>query len=174
MLKMKSQLGREPSPNNWRHLRLALTAQSSLMAVEILESCMVTPSEATPKHAVWLSNLDLLVARGHTPTVYTYRPCSDPAFFSPDVLKAALSRALVPFYPLAGRLAQDDAGRPEISCSGEGVLFVTARADSTLDVLGDFAPSDELRRTLVPSADASGLGGILAMFQLTSFECGGV
>uniref|UniRef100_A0A453QZH5 Anthranilate N-benzoyltransferase protein 1 n=1 Tax=Aegilops tauschii subsp. strangulata TaxID=200361 RepID=A0A453QZH5_AEGTS len=144
------------------------------MAVEILESCMVTPSEATPKHGVWLSNLDLLVARGHTPTVYIYRPSSGHASFSPDVLKAALSRALVPFYPLAGRLAQDDAGRPEISCSGEGVLFVTARADSTLDVLGDFAPSEELRRTLVPSADASGVAGILAMFQVTFFKCGGV
>lgn len=141
------------------------------MAVEILESCMVTPREATPNHGVWLSNLDLLVARGHTPTVYIYCPSSGPASFSPDVLKAALSRALVPFYPLAGRLSQDDAGRPEIHCSGEGVLFVTARADATLDVLGDLAPSDELRRMLVPSAD---LSGILAMFQVTFFKCGRV
>uniref|UniRef100_M8B9D0 Anthranilate N-benzoyltransferase protein 1 n=1 Tax=Aegilops tauschii TaxID=37682 RepID=M8B9D0_AEGTA len=136
------------------------------MAVEILESCMVAPSEAAPKHGVWLSNLDLLVARGHTPTVYIYRPSSGPASFSPDVLKAALSN------PLAGRRAHDGAGRPEISCSGEGVLFVTARADSTLDVLGDFAPSDELRRTLVPSADASGVAGILAMFQVGEVASG--
>lgn len=149
------------------------------MAVEILESCMVTPSEATPTNAVWLSNLDLLVARGHTPTVYMYRPSSDrpdTAFFSPDVLKASLSKALVPFYPLAGRLDQDAAGRPEIHCGGEGALFVTARANATLDDLGDFAPSDELRRTLVPSADAeAGVhAGILAMFQVTFFKCGGV
>uniref|UniRef100_A0ACD5ZSF7 Uncharacterized protein n=1 Tax=Avena sativa TaxID=4498 RepID=A0ACD5ZSF7_AVESA len=142
------------------------------MAVEILESCLVKPSEATPEHGVWLSNLDLLVARSLTPTVYIYRPRSDPAFFSPPVLKAALSKALVPFYPLAGRLAQDDAGRPEIRCSGEGVLFVTARADATLDDLGDFAPSDELRRTLVPTAGATGT--FLAMFQVTFFKCGGV
>ncbi|CAM0913414.1 unnamed protein product [Alopecurus aequalis] len=141
------------------------------MAVEILESCLVKPSEATPNHGQWLSNLDLLVAMSLTPTVYVYRPSSDPAFFSPAVLKAALSKALVPFYPLAGRLAQDDAGRPEIECNGEGVLFVTARADGTLDDLGDLAPSDELRRTLVPSAEAS--GGALAVFQLTRFACGG-
>ncbi|KAG2662210.1 hypothetical protein PVAP13_1KG534404 [Panicum virgatum] len=90
------------------------------MAVEILESCMVTPGEAaTPKHGVWLSNLDLLVARSHTPTVYVYRPSPGPAFFSPDVLKAALSKVLVPFYPLAGRLGRDGAGRPEIHCAGE-------------------------------------------------------
>lgn len=142
------------------------------MAVEILESCMVKPSDAatTPTHGVvWLSNLDLLVARSHTPTVYVYRPSPDPDFFSPDVLKAALSKALVPFYPLAGRLAQDGAGRPEIHCTGDGALLVTARADATLQDLagGGFAPSDELRRMLVPSAaDGEDRAGILAMFQV--------
>ncbi|KAL6911625.1 hypothetical protein ACP4OV_000430 [Aristida adscensionis] len=146
------------------------------MAVEILESSMVMPAEATPTHGVWLSNLDLLVARGHTPTVYFYRPGPGAAVFSPAVLKAALSKALVPFYPLAGRLAQDGDGRPEIHCTGDGVLFVTARADATLDDLGGFAPSDELRRMLVPSADVGDRAGagILAMFQVTFFKCGGV
>lgn len=146
------------------------------MAVEMVESSMVTAGEATPEHRIWLSNLDLLVARSHTPTVYVYRRTgsdSDAAFFSPDVLKAALSKVLVPFYPLAGRLAQDSAGRPEISCTGEGVLFVTARSDATIDDLGDLAPSDELRRMLVPAADVAA-AGILAMFQVTFFMCGGV
>ncbi|XP_040381182.1 putrescine hydroxycinnamoyltransferase 1-like [Oryza brachyantha] len=151
-----------------------------MAAVEIVDSSMVTPGEATPGHAIWLSNLDLLVARSHTPTVYVYRPTAsdDPAsFFSPDVLKAALSKALVLFYPLAGRLAQDSAGRPEISCTGEGVLFVTARSGAAVDDLGDFAPSDELRRMLVPMADdasGGGLAGVLAMIQVTFFRCGGV
>lgn len=146
------------------------------MAVEIVKSSMVTAGEATPEHRIWLSNLDLLVARSHTPTVYVYRrtgPDSDAAFFSPDVLKAALSKVLVPFYPLAGRLAQDSAGRPEISCTGEGVLFVTARSGATIDDLGDLAPSDELRRMLVPAADVAA-ASILAMFQVTFFRCGGV
>ncbi|TVU12295.1 hypothetical protein EJB05_45931, partial [Eragrostis curvula] len=60
------------------------------MAVTILESCMVTPSEETPRHGLWLSNLDLLVARSHTPMVFVYQPSR--ACFSPDVLKAALDR----------------------------------------------------------------------------------
>lgn len=148
-----------------------------MAVVEILESCMVTPSDAaTPKHGVWLSNLDLLVARSHTPTIYVYRPSPGPAFFSPDVLKAALSQALVTFYPLAGRLGLEGAGRPEIHCTGDGVLFVTARTDAALQDLGGFVPSDELRRMLVPSADGGGdeRAGILAMFQVTFFKCGGV
>ncbi|KAB8101509.1 hypothetical protein EE612_032347 [Oryza sativa] len=54
------------------------------MAVEMVESSMVTAGEATPEHRIWLSNLDLLVARSHTPTVYVYRRTgsdSDAAFF---------------------------------------------------------------------------------------------
>ena len=134
------------------------------MAVEILESCMVTPGEATPKHRLWLSIFDLVQSRTHTPLVYLYRACSGSAAFSPDMLKAALSKALVPFYPIAGRLTSDTSGRLEIDCTGDGVLFVTARADATLDELESPAPSDELRRMLVPSADHT---GALAMFQVT-------
>lgn len=144
------------------------------MAVEIVESCMVTPCEATPQQGLWLSNLDLLVARSHTPTVYLYRRHNSrhgPDFFSPGVLKAALSKAMVTFYPLAGRLdAQGgSAGRPEIRCTGEGALFVTARSDATLDdLLGDLVLTDEMRRMLVPSANGAGEihAGILAMFQV--------
>ncbi|CAD6241962.1 unnamed protein product [Miscanthus lutarioriparius] len=72
----------------------------------------------------------------------------------------------------------DGAGRPEIHCTGEGALLVTARTDATLQDLataGGFAPSDELRQMLVPSAaDGEDRAGILAMFQVTSFKCGGV
>ncbi|TVU12292.1 hypothetical protein EJB05_45928, partial [Eragrostis curvula] len=124
------------------------------MAVTILESCMVTPSEETPRHGLWLSNLDLMVARSHTSLVLVYKPGRGPAScFSPDVLKASLSKALVPFYPLAGRLAEDRTGRPEIRCTGDGVLFVAARIDATLDDMRDLVPSGELRRMFVLSAD---------------------
>ncbi|CAD6267271.1 unnamed protein product [Miscanthus lutarioriparius] len=144
------------------------------MAVEILESCMVTPGEATPKHRLWLSIFDLVQSRTHTPLVYLYRACSGSAAFSPDILKAALSKALIPFYPLAGRLGSDSTGRPDIHCTGDGVLFVTARTDATLDKLGNPVPSEELRQMLVPMAEAGDHAGVLAMFQVTFFECGGV
>jgi len=137
------------------------------MAVEILESCMVTPGEATPKHRLWLSIFDLVQSRTHTPLVYLYRACSGSAAFSPDILKAALSKALVPFYPLAGRLGSDSTGRPDIHCTGDGVLFVTARTDATLDKLDNASPSDELRRLLVPSAEGGDHTGALFMFQVT-------
>lgn len=97
-----------------------------------METGLVTPSDDTPKHEIWLSNLDLLVARGHTPTVYVYRANGDPNFFSVEALKAALGKALVPFYPLASRLGVGQDGRVEIQCTGEGVLVVVALSNSTV------------------------------------------
>ncbi|KAL5574432.1 hypothetical protein UlMin_016131 [Ulmus minor] len=114
----------------------------------------------------------------HTPSVYFYRrPSGGGAanFFDAAVLKKALSKILVPFYPVAGRLRRDDRGRIEIDCNAEGVLFVEAETDAVIDDFGDFAPTPELKR-LIPAVDVS--GGIssypLLVLQVTYFKCGGV
>ncbi|CAL9106207.1 unnamed protein product [Musa textilis] len=143
------------------------------MEVEIVESSFVVPSEDTPKHSIWLSNLDLMLApRSHTPTITLFRYNGDRNFFSVEVLKAALAKALLHFYPLAGRVAVGEDGRLEIQCTGEGVLFVVARSTCTLDVLSDFTPSEEMRQLLAPSSD--GNDSMCIMLQVTFFECGGV
>ncbi|CAL5081499.1 unnamed protein product [Urochloa decumbens] len=160
------------------------------MKVEVVETTLVAPSEATPRHALWLSNLDLAVPKTHTPLVYYY-PKPDPAggdadaegpdaaagspFFEPARLREALARALVPFYPLAGRLASGPGGRIEIDCTGEGALFTVARADFAGDeVFRDFEPSPEARRLLVPFAESGEPPCLLAMVQVTFLKCGGV
>ncbi|KAK2978000.1 hypothetical protein RJ640_001184 [Escallonia rubra] len=87
----------------------------------------------------------------------------------------ALSRALVPFYPVAGRLSRDEDDRIEIDCNGEGVLFVEALSDVVVDDLGDFTPTLELRQ-LIPAVDCSqGISTYpLLVLQVTYFKCGGV
>ncbi|VAH85343.1 unnamed protein product [Triticum turgidum subsp. durum] len=143
--------------------------------VEVLESCMVKPSVETPSHGLWLSQLDLkMVNRGHTPNVYFYTPHSGAVgnFFDVARLKAAMAKALVPFYPLAGRLGVDDEGQPEIDCAGQGVLFVVARSDLTVDGFVDFQPSPELRRLFVPRVEDS--PSIMCAIQVTFMGCGGV
>ncbi|KAE8807664.1 shikimate O-hydroxycinnamoyltransferase-like [Hordeum vulgare] len=96
------------------------------------------PFSASDKSTpLWLSNLDLAVPKTHTPLVYYY-PAPAPAgdggekeaegFFTSERLWEALARALVPFYPLAGRMAAGPEGRLKIDCNGEGALFIVARA----------------------------------------------
>lgn len=130
---------------------------------------MIKPSKPTPKKRLWNSNLDLLVANIHILTVYFYKPNGSSNFFDTRILKEALSNVLVSFYPMAGRLAKDEQGRLEINCNGEGVLFVEAETDSSIDDFDDFTPSLELRR-LVPAVDYSaGLSSYpLAIFQVPS------
>ncbi|KAM1219792.1 hypothetical protein ACFX2G_047821 [Malus domestica] len=127
--------------------------------VSVRETTIVKPAEETPKQVLWMSNLDLVILSKHTPSVYFYRrsqtgghPISP--FFDPELLKGALSKALVPFYPLAGRLQQNETGRSEINCNGEGVLFVVAETASVLENFGDFAPTPEFRK-LIPVVDYS-------------------
>lgn len=158
------------------------------MKVEVVEETLVAPSEPTPRHALWLSNLDLAVPKTHTPLVYYYpAPTPTPSlggdgdggetepFFAPARLREALAKALVPFYPLAGRMAAGPGGRLEIDCSGEGALFVVARADFTGDeMFRDFEPSPEARRLLVPFAASGDPPCLLAMVQVTFLKCGGV
>nr|UGB90597.1 hydroxycinnamoyl-CoA shikimate/quinate hydroxycinnamoyl transferase [Sinopodophyllum hexandrum] len=145
------------------------------MIINVKESTMVTPAEETPRRSLWNSNVDLVVPRMHTPSVYFYRPNGSSSFFDSKVLKEALSKALVPFYPMAARLKRDEDGRIEIDCDGQGVLLVVAETGSVIDDFGDFAPTLELRQ-LIPAVDYSGdiSSYPLLVLQVTHFKCGGV
>nr|CAB3456854.1 unnamed protein product [Digitaria exilis] len=138
--------------------------------VQVMESSFVAPSEAAQATGLWLSPLDLALAnRGHTPVVYLYR--SGAAFSDVARVKEGMAKALAAFYPLAGRLGVNGDGRAQISCNGEGVLFVVARCDLKSDDLDFTKPSPELRRMFVPRVEPLSL--ILAV-QVTFLKCGGV
>ncbi|KAH7547504.1 hypothetical protein FEM48_Zijuj01G0317000 [Ziziphus jujuba var. spinosa] len=154
---------------------VVIIKKGKMVTINVKESTMVKPAEETPLRPLWNSNVDIVVPSMHTPSVYFYRPTGASNFFDPTILKQALSKALVPFYPMAGRLRRDDDGRIEINCNAEGVLFVEAETNSVIDDFGDFAPTLELRK-LIPTIDYS--GGIhsypLLVLQVTYFKCGGV
>uniref|UniRef100_I1QLB6 Uncharacterized protein n=1 Tax=Oryza glaberrima TaxID=4538 RepID=I1QLB6_ORYGL len=84
--------------------------KSEIEGVEEIESCFIAPSEDTPRQGLWLSPLDIVLAnRGHTPNVYFYRrdvvaASTNTDFFEVGRIKEAMAKALVAFYPLAGRL----------------------------------------------------------------------
>ncbi|KAJ0966465.1 hypothetical protein J5N97_027603 [Dioscorea zingiberensis] len=139
--------------------------------VEIIESCMVVPDKETPKHRLWLSNLDLYNHSDHAPIFYLYKPHGNSNdFFSVDTLKKAMGKALVTFYPLAGRLVFDEKGRPEVDCNAEGALFSVTRAHCTVEGFGGFHPSAAVRQLLVPSVTEPERSSILMLFQVTSLH----
>jgi shikimate O-hydroxycinnamoyltransferase len=133
--------------------------------------------EETPRRGLWLSPLDLiLINRGHTPTVYFYRSDSGATvehFFDVARMKVAMAKALVAFYPLAGRLGVGVHGRAEIDCAGHGALFVVARSGLTVDDFRSFRPSPELRRLFVPRVQHDS-PSIMCAVQVTFLKCGGV
>lgn len=139
---------------------------SEKLRICIKETTMVKPAKPTPGKKLWSSNLDLVVGRIHLLTVYFYRPNGSSSFFDPKVMKESLSRVLVSFYPMAGRMSRDGDGRLEIDCNGEGALFAEAQTDATINDLGDFTPSLELRQ-LIPAVDTS---GDISSFPLVVFQ----
>ncbi|KAK9275562.1 hypothetical protein L1049_022829 [Liquidambar formosana] len=148
------------------------------MIVNVKESTMVRPAGDTPMRTLWISNADLLAPRRHLPTVYFYNnphTADSSNFFNITLLKEALQNALIPFYPVAGRLKRDEKGRMEINCNGDGVLFVVAETDCVMDELGDFAPSPKLL-PLLPTVDYSQdiSSYPILVLQVTYFKCGGV
>ncbi|KAL6200254.1 hypothetical protein ACLB2K_030036 [Fragaria x ananassa] len=150
--------------------------------VRLMESTVVRLATETPRQSLWLSNMDLVQSSTHTPSDYIYNQPKGADKVDMAVLKDSLSKVLVPFFPLAGRLKQKmdegDRGRRrlEIDCNAEGALFAVADSSSCIDDLGDFASTPEFGRELLPTVDYS--GGIssypLLLVQITYFKCGGV
>lgn len=107
---------------------------------------LVRPSGRTPSHVLDLSAMDRIpVLRCNARTLHVFRHGLDAA----RVIKEALSKALVPYYPIAGRLVESVPGELRVDCSAEGVRFVEATAGCKLESVGYFEdvmsiPYDEL------------------------------
>ncbi|GAY69424.1 hypothetical protein CUMW_271860 [Citrus unshiu] len=114
------------------------------------------------------------------PLIFFYKNNPSPSMKGKDpvkVIKEALSRALVYYYPFAGRLREGSNGKLMVDCNGEGVLFTEADADFSLDQLGDDEikpPCPYLDELLydVPGSEGT-LGCPLLLFQVTRLICGG-
>ncbi|EPS64937.1 hypothetical protein M569_09840, partial [Genlisea aurea] len=134
----------------------------------------VRPAEPTPSGVMYLNASDQIKDISHTPTIYFYRKGDGDAI---SRLRESLAKALVLFYPLAGRLAWAPQGgsRVELLCNAEGVAVLEAETEDTIDGMEDFTPTTAIE-AFIPAMDYTAPIETIPLVaaQLTRFGCGGV
>ncbi|KAK6927170.1 hypothetical protein RJ641_008889 [Dillenia turbinata] len=173
------------------------TRQIKPFSVEKKDIVLVRPSKPTPSDTLPLSsidndpNLEMICqsvyvyqsnitasntdARALT-TIPVFQRLPDPVY----VIKEALSKVLVYYYPLAGMLKRHSDGRLRVNCKiGDGVPFLEATANGTLSSLNylngiDVATAKQFVIHLPgkTGADEEGYYHPL-LVQVTRFSCGG-
>ncbi|XP_058070578.1 omega-hydroxypalmitate O-feruloyl transferase-like [Magnolia sinica] len=144
--------------------------------VKKLDPVLVRPAEETNGGFYFLSNLDQNIAT-IIQTVYCFKGDKSNGVATPGkVIRQALAKVLVHFYPLAGSLTIGSDGKLVVRCTGEGVVFVEAAADHEIEVLGDISVPDpnKLGKLVHTYPSARNLLEIpLLTVQVTGFKCGG-
>ncbi|CAN6206716.1 unnamed protein product [Urochloa humidicola] len=142
---------------------------------------LVSPSSPTPHETKPLSDIDDGEGmRFYSSGIHLYR--ANPAKAGQDpatVIRDALARALVPYYPLAGRLREEQGRKLVVDCAGQGVMFADADADLTADDFGDVKcpPFPCFEQFILESTTIAGVEPVvdrpLLYVQVTRLKCGG-
>jgi len=135
-------------------------AKSLVFKVKRRDPELITPSKPTPHETKLLSDIDDQESlRWQVPLIQFYNHDPNMAGKDPvDVIRKALAKTLVFYYPFAGRLREGPGRKLMVDCTGEGVLFIEADADVTLKQFGDalqppFPCLDELLFDVPGSSD---------------------
>ncbi|XP_045796504.1 benzyl alcohol O-benzoyltransferase-like [Trifolium pratense] len=139
---------------------------------------LVRPAAPTPREVKLLSDIDDQEAlRFNLPFIFVFR--HEPSMTKKNpvkVLKDALSKTLVYYYPGAGRIMEGAERKLMVDCTGEGVMFIEAEADITLDQFGDalqppFPCFQEILHD-VPGSEKI-IDRPIRLIQVTRLKCGG-
>ncbi|XP_048542411.1 acyl transferase 4-like [Triticum urartu] len=142
---------------------------------------LIVPALTTPGGTLPLSSIDKAAGSAglvnliqvFAPPSFTAARMSQGAAAAMAAMRDGLARALVPYYPVAGRVAPSGLA---VDCTGEGVWFVEAAASCALadvDGLGccPLLIPGELLLPRPPPGEK--LDGLILMVQATRFTCGG-
>ncbi|XP_071721202.1 benzyl alcohol O-benzoyltransferase-like [Rutidosis leptorrhynchoides] len=149
-----------------------------MFTVQRHEPELIIPDKPTPREVKTLSDIDSQKSlRMHVSGIFFYH--TDPKMGNQNpaiVIKEALAKVLVFYYPFAGRLKEDEMGKLMVDCTSEGVLFIEAEADVTLKQLGDVIhpPFTYTEKFLYDVPGSSGVfDSPLLLIQVTRLLCGG-
>ena len=138
---------------------------------------LVPPAGPTPGGVLPLSSIDKTAAvRVSVDFIQVFPPSSDRGGDDQVAsMRQGFARALVPYYPVAGRIAEPSPGDLVVDCTGEGVWFVEATASCSLaDVNGLERPLLIPKAELIPRPPPEEkLEDLILMAQVTKFTCGG-
>lgn len=138
---------------------------------------LIPPAKPTPHELRPLSDIDDQDGlRFQMPLIEIYR--NNPSMKGKDpvrIIRDAVAKALVFYYPFAGRLREYATRKLMVECTGEGVVFVEADADVTLQHLGTLLPPISNLKELL--CDVPATAGVincpLMLIQVTRLICGG-
>ena len=112
---------------------------SLVFKVDRREPELIKPARPTPHEFKPLSDIDDQEGlRFQIPVMQFYR--HSPSMQGKDpvkVIREAIAKTLVFYYPFAGRLREGHNRKLMVECTGEGILFIEADADVTLEQFGD-------------------------------------
>ncbi|KAL4193894.1 hypothetical protein AMTRI_Chr06g179230 [Amborella trichopoda] len=146
------------------------------LKVTIERSSIVLPFEKTPRSSMFLSNIDQILTF-NVETVHFFP--ANPEYHQKivvELFESALSRLLVPYDFMAGRLHFNEHSRRfEIDCNSAGAEFIVASSDLTFLEIGDLVYPNPAFRQFVPQlSNSKDLADLpLCLLQVTWFKCGG-
>ncbi|KAK8542866.1 hypothetical protein V6N13_136582 [Hibiscus sabdariffa] len=157
---------------------MATSPSSLVFKVHRREPELIAPAKPTVCEYKLLSDIDDQEGlRFQIPVIQFYQ--HNPSMQGKDpvmVIRKALAQVLVFYYPFAGRLREGPHRKLMVDCNDEGLMFIEADADVTLEQFGDvlqppFPCFDELLY------DVPGSTGVLdcplILIQVTRLKCGG-
>ncbi|KAJ0788347.1 putative alcohol O-acetyltransferase [Helianthus annuus] len=118
-------------------------------SVNVKKRDIIAAAMPIQDHWLPMSNLDLLLPPVDVGVFFCYKN-SLPLDESVNIVRKSLAEALVPFYPLAGEIVQNNLAEPELLCNNRGVDFIHAHADVELKNINLYNPNESVDKKLVP------------------------
>ncbi|KAJ4821330.1 HXXXD-type acyl-transferase family protein [Rhynchospora pubera] len=133
----------------------------------------VLPSSNTPSGILPFSSIDRCA--GGTVLIDTIHVFTYGSVEVAPRIRDAFAKALVYYYPIAGKIIEKNPGEPEIDCTGEGIWFVEAKANCSLEEVNFLEmPLTIPKEQLLPQPPPqTKFQYEILLVQVTEYTCGG-